>query len=383
MPEMTSHQKKISIVLGTRPEAIKLAPVILALEKDSDLESHVCITAQHREMLDENLAVFGIKADTDLDLMQADQRLDELVSSAIRAIGRCLSTEKPDLVLIQGDTITAFAAALAAFYNGIPVGHVEAGLRSGNMRAPWPEEMNRVLASRLSALHFAPTQLNRDNLLKEGIPANRIFVTGNTIVDALFLALEQTKNHPPVIPGLTEEILESWQNCPVVLITGHRRENFGAGFERICQAVRMLSEKFNDVAFVYPVHLNPNVRNPVLKILSGRPNIHLIDPVSYLPFVRLLNASTLILTDSGGIQEEAPSLGKPVLVMRDTTERPEGVKAGCAKLVGTDTETIVSEVSVLLSDSESYQGMAMKHNLYGDGRAAIQIINHCRQFLKI
>ncbi|MCK5851226.1 MAG: UDP-N-acetylglucosamine 2-epimerase (non-hydrolyzing), partial [Kiritimatiellae bacterium] len=305
---MTSHQKKISIVLGTRPEAIKLAPVILALEKDSDLESHVCITAQHREMLDENLAVFGIKADTDLDLMQADQRLDELVSSAIRAIGRCLSTEKPDLVLIQGDTITAFAAALAAFYNGIPVGHVEAGLRSGNMRAPWPEEMNRVLASRLSALHFAPTQLNRDNLLKEGIPANRIFVTGNTIVDALFLALEQTKNHPPVIPGLTEEILESWQNCPVVLIIGHRRENFGAGFERICQAVRMLSEKFNDVAFVYPVHLNPNVRNPVLKILSGRPNIHLIDPVSYLPFVRLLNASTLILTDSGGIQEEAPSL---------------------------------------------------------------------------
>jgi UDP-N-acetylglucosamine 2-epimerase (non-hydrolysing) len=373
---------KVSIIFGTRPEAIKLAPVILALKKDPRFSCQVCVTAQHREMLDQVLNVFGITPDVDLDLMEPNQTLAGLTARAVEAIDRCLAKFSSDLVLIQGDTTTTFCAALVAFYHHIPVAHVEAGLRTGNLDSPWPEEANRVLATRLTRLHFAPTELNKQNLLKDRVAPERIFVTGNTVIDALFLARDIVRANPPAVPGLPESVAAA--NGPrLVLITGHRRENFGPGFESICKAIAELARRFPEIAFVYPVHLNPNVRKPVNQILrgAGTSNIHLIEPLSYLPFVAMMNRSAVILSDSGGVQEEAPSLGKPVLVMRDTTERPEAVIAGTVKLVGTDEGKIVEETSKLLTDKAAYDEMARAHNPYGDGKATGRIVATCADFL--
>lgn len=372
---------KVSIVFGTRPEAIKLAPVILAMRADSRFDCRVCVTAQHREMLDQVLTAFGIRPETDLNLMKSDQGLGKLTSTAIFELDQYLARERPHLVVVQGDTTTAFCGALAAFYHHIPVGHIEAGLRTGDMNAPWPEEANRVLVSRIAALHFAPTEKAKQNLLIEGIGPDKIWVTGNTVIDALFIALEKVKAAPPEIPGLVPDALGLSNSSPFVLITGHRRESFGPGFESICRAIAELANRFPNVQFVYPVHLNPNVREPVGRILGtqGRParNIHLIDPLSYLPFIALLERCTLVLTDSGGIQEEAPSLGKPVLVMRDKTERPEAIEAGTVRLVGTDFNTIVDETARLLTDRVAYDQMARAINPYGDGKATGRILDAC------
>jgi len=375
---------KVAIIFGTRPEAIKLAPVILALKNDPRFSCQVCVTAQHREMLDQVLDVFGIKPDVDLDLMEPNQTLAGLTARAVEAIDRFLAKSKPDLVLVQGDTTTTFCAALVAFYHHIPVGHVEAGLRTGNLDSPWPEEANRVLATRLTTLHFAPTELNRQNLLKERVAPERVFVTGNTVIDALFLARDIIKEHPPAVPGLPEALADAG-GPRLVLITGHRRESFGPGFEAICKAIAELARRFPETAFVYPVHLNPNVRKPVNQILrgAGTSNIHLIDPLPYLPFVAMMNRSAVILSDSGGVQEEAPSLGKPVLVMRDTTERPEAVIAGTVKLVGADEGKIVEETGKLLTDKAAYDEMARAHNPYGDGKATGRIVAACADFLGV
>ncbi len=372
---------KVSIIFGTRPEAIKLAPVVLALKADPRFECDVCVTAQHRQMLDQVLEVFGIVPDTDLDLMVPDQTLAGLTARAVEAVDRHLEEAKPDLVLVQGDTTTTFCSALTAFYRHIPVGHVEAGLRTGNLESPWPEEANRILTTRLARLHFAPTASNRDNLLREGVPDDRIVVTGNTVIDALFLALDIVRKNPPAVQGLPEALVRG--TGPLVLITGHRRENFGPGFESICEAIAQLAARFPDTQFVYPVHLNPNVRRPVDAILrnAGAGNVHLIEPLPYLPFVAMMSRATVILSDSGGVQEEAPSLGKPVLVMRDTTERPEAVTAGTVKLVGTDRHAIVEETSALLTDRAAYDAMARAMNPYGDGKATGRIVASCAEFL--
>ncbi len=376
---------KISVILGTRPEAIKLAPVIHQLRKDSQFECHVCSTGQHRQMLDQVLAIFSIIPDVDLGLMVPNQTLGGLTARAVQAIDEYLRVENPDLVLIQGDTTTVFCAALAAFYHKIPVGHVEAGLRTGNLQSPWPEEANRVLVSRLAALHFAPTGSNRQNLLREGVPENQIFVTGNTVIDALFYTLEKIKAAPPHINGLPDYLQPGRLGPRVVVITGHRRESFGQGFENICRAIARLAADFPDVHFVYPVHLNPNVRRSVEKHLRRGPgddspgqtvssNVHLIEPLGYMPFVALMARAHIILTDSGGVQEEAPSLGKPVLVMRDTTERPEAIAAGTVKLVGTAEDSIYVEAHRLLSDAKAHASMQRAHNPYGDGRASERIL---------
>lgn len=372
-------KKKISFIFGTRPEAIKLAPVILAFKNSREIETHVCVTGQHREMLDQVLKVFGVVPDVDLALMQPNQTLGELTSRAIAAIDAYLANYKPDMVLVQGDTTTVFCAALCAFYHKISVGHVEAGLRTWNKLSPFPEETNRVLATHLSTLHFAPTNNSRDNLIKESIAPDRIYVTGNTVIDALYLALDKVKANPPVIPSLPKEIMVDGH--PLVLITGHRRENFGEGFKNICSAIKSLALQFPKVAFVYPVHLNPNVQEPVFRLLDKEKNIHLIEPLSYLPFIALMNRATIILTDSGGVQEEAPSLGKPVLVMRETTERPEAVEMGTVNLVGTSKEKIIDTVSILLTDEKVYNAMANAVNPYGDGKATGRIIAACLQFL--
>ena len=388
-----SQKMKVSVIFGTRPEAIKLAPVVLAMRKDGDFEPRVCVTGQHRQMLDQVLEVFEIEPDVDLNLMVPNQSLAGTTARGIEAIDRYLAEDKPDLVLIQGDTTTTLCAALAAFYQHIPVGHVEAGLRTWNLRAPWPEEANRILVSRLTALHLAPTDMSRQNLLKERVADETIVVTGNTGIDALFLALRKVSSSPPVVAGLPACLQPGsarHQGVPrLVLITGHRRENFGQGFENICRSIAELAQCFPETHFVYPVHLNPNVREPVTRWLrvgtSGDavlPNVHLLEPLSYLPFVGMLERSTVILTDSGGIQEEAPSLGKPVLVMRETTERPEGVDAGTVRLVGTDPERIVSEVSRLLTDSQARDEMARAHNPYGDGHATERILAACQQLRK-
>lgn len=376
------EQRRVTCILGTRPEAIKLAPVILALKGRPGIECRLCVTGQHREMLDQVMEAFGIVPDEDLNLMRQNQGLAELTAAAVSSLDKFMEREKPDLVLVQGDTTTVFAAALVAFYHHVPVGHVEAGLRTGTMQAPWPEEANRVLTTRMADLHFAPTETNRRNLLKEGIPAEKIFVTGNTVIDALFLSLERIKKKHREVSYLPPGLVEQWGDRSLVLITGHRRENFGEGFESICRAIARLAREFPDVHFVYPVHLNPNVRGPVLRILGGdgkgserQRNVHLLDPLPYLSFVALMDRSTLILTDSGGVQEEAPSLGKPVLVMRDVTERPEAVESGTVKLVGTDEEVIVGETALLLTDPEAYQKMSRKHNPYGDGKAARRIVD--------
>jgi UDP-N-acetylglucosamine 2-epimerase (non-hydrolysing) len=371
---------KISIIFGTRPEAIKLAPVIRELRNDARITTNICITAQHREMLDQVLKVFNIKPDVDLNLMRPNQGLADLTSSAIRGLDEYLVREKPDFVLVQGDTTTVFVASLAAFYHQIPVGHVEAGLRTGNKAAPWPEEMNRVLTTHLSDLHFAPTEWNRNNLLKEGVDENKIYVTGNTVIDTLFMTMNKIGIAPPIIPEM-EAVLDRSPNLKdIILITGHRRENFGDGFESICKAILQLARHFRDVLFIYPVHLNPNVRAPVNKILgdedeNNHRNILLIDPLPYLSFVYLMNRAKIILTDSGGIQEEAPSLGTPVLVMRDNSERQEAILAGTSKLVGTSCNSIVKETARLLTDTDAYRAMIKTHNPYGDGKAAERIVN--------
>ena len=362
--------KKISVIFGTRPEAIKLCPVVLAMKANPAFDCKVCVTGQHREMLQQVLDVFGVVPDKDLALMQPNQTLGGLTSRAISAIDQYLAEEKPDIVMVQGDTTTVLAGALSAFYHHIPVAHVEAGLRTENMQSPWPEEANRVLTTRLAKWHFCPTENNRNNLLNEGVSAEDIYVTGNTVIDALMIAREKVVAEPPEIPGLNLAT-----DRRMVLITGHRRENFGGGFENICMAIKKLATDFPDVDFVYPVHLNPNVREPVNRIIGdGLPNVKLIEPQPYLPFVSLMNQSYLILTDSGGVQEEAPSFGKPVLVMRDTTERPEAVDAGTVKLVGTNADDIYREASLLLSDKNAYQAMASAVNPYGDGMAVKRIV---------
>ena len=371
--------KKISVIFGTRPEAIKLAPVILELKRHPEFACEVCITAQHREMLDQVLEVFGIVPDVDLDLMEPNQGLAEFAAKAIVQVDHYLKASNPDMILVQGDTTTVFAAALAAFYNRIPVGHVEAGLRTGNIYAPFPEEINRLLATRMTSFHFAPTRTNKENLLREGVEEKTIYITGNTVIDALYIARDRVLKEPQSIPGLDFRELADKK---IVLITGHRRESFGAGFENICQAIARLAKAFPDVHFIYPVHLNPNVQKPVQRILGTEDSskIHLIQPLSYLPFVDLMNKCTLILTDSGGIQEEGPSLRKPVLVMRDVTERPEGVDAGVVKLVGTDPERIFSLISSLLTDKSAYSNMISNNNPYGDGKASERIIDKVRTY---
>src|SRR5258707_11194100 len=378
---------RVSVILGTRPEASKLAPVILALRADPEFECHVCVTAQHREMLDQVLTVFGIVPDTDLNLMRAEQSLTDLTCRALKAIDDYLVAQNPDLVLVQGDTTTVFATTLASFYQDIKVGHVEAGLRTGNLRSPWPEEGNRVLTTRLATLHFVPTAISRDNLRAEGVPDERIFVTGNHVIDALFLAIEQLKTRPAQVTGIDPGLTNGRRDPPLVLITGHRRESFGEKLESICFAIKELAQQFPQVPFVYPVHLNPNVRSTVSRILGNgngegarQPNIHLIEPLSYLPFVALMERSTVILTDSGGIQEEAPSLGVPVLVTRDTTERPEAITAGAAKLIGADHSRIVHEVTRLITDKVYYRSMASARNPYGDGKATNRILDAIRGY---
>lgn len=372
-------KKIISFIFGTRPEAIKLSPLILALKNHPEIETHVCVTGQHREMLDQVLEVFGVVPDVDLELMQPNQTLAGLTAKAISAIDGYLTKLKPDMLLVQGDTTTVFCAALCAFYHRIPIGHVEAGLRTWNKFSPFPEETNRVLATHLSTLHFAPTNNSRNNLVREGISPDRIYITGNTVIDALYLALDKVKANPSVIPSLPKEIMTNGQL--LVLITGHRRENFGEGFNNICSAIKSLASQFPKVAFVYPVHLNPNVQEPVFRLLDKKRNIHLIEPLSYLPFIALMNRATIILTDSGGVQEEAPSLGKPVLVMRETTERPEAVEMGTVNLVGTSKEKIIYTASRLLTDEKAYNAMANAVNPYGDGKATGRIIAACLQFL--
>ena len=367
-------RKKISVIFGTRPEAIKLCPVVLALQKDPAFDCKVCVTGQHKEMLYQVLDVFDVKPDVDLQLMRPNQTLGGLTSRAISAIDEYLAKEKPDIVMVQGDTTTVLAGALSAFYHHIPVAHVEAGLRTWNMESPWPEEANRVLTTRLAKWHFCPTENNKANLLKEGVSEKDIYVTGNTVIDALLMAKDMVAKKPPRIDGLPDALMQSSER--MVLITGHRRENFGQGFENICTAIRNLAERFPETHFVYPVHLNPNVREPVGRILGEHceKNVHLIEPQSYLPFVALMNRAYLILTDSGGVQEEAPSLGKPVLVMRDTTERPEAVTAGTVKIIGTERDSIEREATLLLMDSAEYNKMSAAVNPYGDGKAIERIV---------
>ena len=366
------NNKKISIIFGTRPEAIKLAPVILELKKHKEFEVNICVTAQHREMLDQVLEVFDIKPEVDLNIMKANQTLSGLTSQTIKLLDEYLSEYKPDIILVQGDTTTVFAASLAAFYHKIKIGHVEAGLRTWNKFSPYPEEINRVLTTKIADLHFAPTSLSKKNLLKEGVCEDQIFVTGNTVIDALLIAREKIKSKNVSIPGLPDNLLKEKDN-KVILITGHRRENFGEGFDNICHAIADLAREFKDYSFIYPVHLNPNVRKPVFEILSKQKNIFLIDPLNYLPFIFLMDKAKLILTDSGGVQEEAPSLGKPVLVMRDTTERPEGVDAGTVKVVGTNKQAIIDATKTLLTNKSEYSKMANAVNPYGDGFSAIRI----------
>lgn len=366
------NMKKISFVFGTRPEAIKLAPVILNFKQEKLFNINVCVTAQHREMLDQILNIFQINPDVDLNLMKIDQTLSDLTAKAILELDKYFKSYKPDILFVQGDTTTVLAATLTAFYNNVKIAHIEAGLRTFDKRAPFPEEINRVLTSHIADLHFAPTERAKNNLIKEGIPSEKIFVTGNTVIDALLIAKEKVLKTPPEIPGIKNEILNT--SKPIVLITGHRRENFGERFENICLAIAELADKFKDHYFIYPVHLNPNVRKPVNKILGNKKNILLLEPLTYLPFIYLMTKSKIILTDSGGIQEEAPSLGKPVLVMRDVTERPEAVEAGCVKLVGTDKNIIIENVTALLKDTDYYNSMQKIINPYGDGKSAARII---------
>lgn len=378
-------KKKIMLVFGTRPEAIKMAPLVKELKRrDKEFETIVCVTGQHRQMLDQVLDIFDIKPDYDLNIMRQGQDLFDVTAKVLTGMHDVLDTAKPDIVLVHGDTTTSTAAAMAAFYRMIPVGHVEAGLRTHNIYSPWPEEINRQVTSRIATLNFAPTPLSRQNLLDENIDDEKIYVTGNTVIDALHIVIDKIRRSDMLDMEL-HAILDAGgfdtdriaRGRRMVLITGHRRENFGTGFRNICEAIRTLSERYPDVDFVYPMHLNPNVRLPIHEAfgddLTAKGNIFFIEPLEYLTFVYLMDKATLILTDSGGIQEEAPGLGKPVLVMRDTTERPEALTAGTVKLVGTDRDKIVSEVSELLDNPEAYSKMSQAINPYGDGQAASRI----------
>lgn len=351
-----------------------MSPLVVALRNTEGFDARVCVTGQHREMLDQVLELFNIVPDYDLAVMQPGQSLSSIAEGTLAGLAPVLAEFDPEIVLVHGDTLTTFSASLAAFFHRIPIGHVEAGLRTGNLQSPWPEEANRKLTSVLANFHFAPTPGARDNLLKEGVNPDSIFVTGNTVVDAL-LATRRRLDRDPLLTEEQSALFPFLDGASrMILVTGHRRESFGGGFERICQALAKIGRDYPDVAIVYPVHLNPNVREPVQRLLSAVPNIHLIEPVGYLPFVHLMQRSTLILTDSGGIQEEAPSLGKPVLVMRDTTERPEAIEAGTVVLVGTSVDAITSEVDRLLNDRQHYERMAAAHNPYGDGQACGRII---------
>ncbi len=372
--------KKVLIVFGTRPEAIKMAPLVLAFqERSREIEAKVCVTAQHREMLDQVLDIFDIVPDYDLNIMKPGQDLYDVTSNILLGMKEVLTEYEPDVVFVHGDTTTTIATAMSAFYQKIPVAHVEAGLRTGDIYSPWPEEANRKLTSQITNYHFTPTETSKENLLKENVSEDDIYVTGNTVIDALFWVLEKINKTESLKLLLSNTIRKEFpafgNDQRVVLITGHRRENFGQGFLDMCSAIKTLAEEHSDVNFVYPVHLNPNVQEPVLKLLSGVKNIYLISPLEYESFVYLMSKTYLILTDSGGIQEEAPSLGKPVLVMRDTTERPEALEAGTVKLVGTDPDIIVSEVTKLLVDSVRYDTMSQAHNPYGDGKSCQKIVN--------
>lgn len=369
----------VMLAFGTRPEAIKMAPLVLALQGDGRFRTRVCVTAQHRQMLDSVLSVFGIVPDIDLDLMRGGQDLTDVTSGIVQAMRAVFAAQRPDIVLVHGDTTTAFAVALAAYYARIPVGHVEGGLRTGDMYAPWPEEGNRRLVGALAHWHFAPTEGARSNLLREGISEDRIVVTGNTVIDALMIAVDRLAGDRVLRERMQQMFPFINAGRRLVLVTGHRRENFGAGFEGICRGLARISER-DDVIIVYPVHLNPNVREPVHRLLGGRDNVHLIEPQEYLPFTWLMQSSYLIISDSGGIQEEAPSLGRPVLVMRDTTERPEAVRAGAVRLVGTDPERIFGEAARLLDDADTYRRMSAVKNPYGDGAASRRI---ARKLLEI
>jgi UDP-N-acetylglucosamine 2-epimerase (non-hydrolysing) len=376
-------KKKILIVFGTRPEAIKMAPLVHAIKKYPDeFNLLICVTAQHRHMLDQVLQSFEIHPDIDLDLMSSGQDLFDITGLVLSGMKKVLLQESPDLIVVHGDTTTALATSIAGFYKNIPIAHIEAGLRTYDLGAPFPEEFNRQLISKVASLHFAPTSLSRENLLSENIPDKKITVTGNTVIDALFLTLDLIESSPTkkkTIENLLSRCLPAdWNLKRFVLITGHRRENFGDGFLQICDGIRDLAVLFPDVYFVYPVHLNPSVQEPVKKILSNLPNIFLIEPLDYEPFVYLMKNCYLVLTDSGGIQEEAPSLGKPVLVMRDKTERPEAVSAGTVKLVGASRGLIVKSVAELLKEQSLYEEMSLAHNPYGDGRASDRIIHVLR-----
>lgn len=366
---------KVLTIFGTRPEAIKMAPLALALDDAPGINAKVCVTAQHREMLDQVLNLFNITPDYDLDIMKPGQTLSEITANILCKIEPVLKEFKPDCVLVHGDTSTTLSASLAAYYQQIPVGHVEAGLRTGNIYSPWPEEGNRKLTGALTRFHFAPTERSQQNLLAENVNPDSVTVTGNTVIDALLWVQQRITSDE----ALQQEFQNSYPFLDpakrMILVTGHRRESFGKGFENICASLRQIAETHSDVQIVYPVHLNPNVQEPVNRLLSNVGNIHLIEPQDYLPFVYLMMRSTLILTDSGGIQEEAPSLGKPVLVMRETTERPEAVDAGTVKLVGTDSAKIIQEVNTLLTDQHAYDIMSKAHNPYGDGKACERIIN--------
>jgi UDP-N-acetylglucosamine 2-epimerase (non-hydrolysing) len=366
--------RKALIVFGTRPEAIKMAPVVKRMREHFGGEVRVCVTAQHRQLLDQVLNLFDIVPEYDLNLMKPEQDLTDITTNVLVALRSVLEDFSPDMVILHGDTTTTFAASLAAYYKKIPVAHVEAGLRTGNRYSPWPEEMNRKLTGAIAAFHFAPTSTSRDNLLRESVEADSIFVTGNTVIDALLDVVKKIDDDHELKARLEQRFFFLNPDKRTILITGHRRENFGSGLEQICRALASLAKR-GDVELVYPLHLNPNVQEPVRRLLGNISNIHLIEPLDYLPFVHLMNQSYLIITDSGGVQEEAPSLGKPVLVIRDTTERPEAIEAGTVKLVGTDAEKICRETNELLEDEAAYQLMAFAHNPYGDGYAANRIVD--------
>lgn len=368
--------KRVLLVFGTRPEAIKMAPLVLKLkENNKDFETKVCVTGQHRQMLDQVLSLFQLTPDFDLNLMKPGQTLSDVTSGVLKGLEQVFDAWMPDVVLVHGDTATTFAASLAAYYHKIKVGHVEAGLRTGDLYSPWPEEANRKLTGALANFHFAPTQSSYENLIKENVNPENIVVTGNTVIDALLQVKQKVEHDPALVQKFEHEFSFLDAQKRLILVTGHRRENFGQGFLNICTALVNLAKKYPDLQIVYPVHLNPNVQQPVNELLTGIDNVFLIAPQDYLPFVYLMNRSYLILTDSGGIQEEAPSLGKPVLVMRDTTERPEAVSAGTVRLVGTDVQTIETSVIELLENSNVYSKMAEAHNPYGDGTACQQIID--------
>jgi UDP-N-acetylglucosamine 2-epimerase (non-hydrolysing) len=376
------HKKyRIMIVFGTRPEAIKMAPIVAVIRRDLSIDLRVCVTGQHRQMLDQVLALFEIVPDYDLSLMRPGQTLTELTQNVLSGMERVLQEWRPDMLLVHGDTTTTFGASLAAYYQRIPVGHVEAGLRTGDIYSPWPEEINRRMVGTIAALHFAPTESSRDNLLREDIKLSQIFVTGNTVIDSLLNISSRIEGNVDLQAELEARFSFLDSRRKLILVTGHRRENFGTGFESICHGLAELANR-SDVQIVYPVHLNPNVQEPVLRILGEAKNIHLIAPQDYLPFVYLMKRSMIILTDSGGIQEEAPSLGKPVLVMRENTERPEAVEAGTVKLVGTNSRKLVSSTTTLLDNPSIYRQMTANANPYGEGYSAERIVNILRSHLK-